>query len=408
MPKRLFAALSLACLTTGNLLGDEALAPKPDKVENITIVLDCSATMSQPLSTDEHKQPGQSRLAASRGAVLQLLSELSASESHRVTLCLFGHRLTSAGVPREQREYLERFASVRQMEGLLASEDVELVRSGELLEPKHLDDLKARLELVKPWGDNPLYLSVCRVADLQPASSDLESRRIILITDGIGEAEDAAASVGLEDALQSLKEHSVPLDVVKLGRASKQDSESAARLEQLARTSGGQIRQVGTPAELKDALRQSIARQESFVDALAQIQAPLDGIAPDGTALDGIAPDGIAPGGIAPGGVAPGGVTPVVVVPELPADDGFKVRVSIKYYKENVRGAKVVLKSVNGDTDTARYYKELGIYEFSDLQEAEYVLEVTATIHNRVFQTARPVVVDGIPDAPLMFLINFE
>src|SRR5687767_3214791 len=85
MRKPLLGALSLACFAMGHVLAFEAA---PENVENIAIVLDCSRSMAEPMAADGSSE---NRLDAARGAVLQLLEDLSTTGQHRVTLCLFGH-----------------------------------------------------------------------------------------------------------------------------------------------------------------------------------------------------------------------------------------------------------------------------------------------------------------------------
>ena len=377
MRKPLLGALSLACFAMGHVLALEAAA---ENVENIAIVLDCSRSMAEPMAADGSSE---NRLDAARGAVLHLLEGLATTGQHRITLCLFGHRLAAETngnqtTMHENRAYFDGTNTHDQLITLMPGDDVEIARNGEVLEQRKLQAIQGTLDLLQPWGEEPLYLSLRKMVDIQPADGDSMNRRIIVITDGGNTQAMGTQRATIRDVLSSLEDHPVPIHIVKLGGNAGLDRQTADELNQLARQSGGKIYRPTTIDQIAESLQIAVSKRHAITTAPAP-GAPFQTVSQE-----------IRTPQATEGQLLSGTVTGVV-----------------SYYQEKVKGASVILRSVDGDlegrTDAA------GRFFFKGVPLGTYVLEVRANVHNRAKLEARVAVVDARPDTPpLEFIIKFQ
>lgn len=251
-------------------LGATLLRAADGPQRSVTFILDCSRSMQETLQATDEVQPvsdgsSVSRMEAAKQGLKTALLDLAAAGNHHVGIWLFGHRLMWDDQPdpqlHEQAAYLEQTMDFKVLSTLLPGDDVEAVRAMTRFKPLDLALLEARFSVVKPWGEDPLYLAVVRSLDLfesQPASA-LHS--IVVITDGGNHQGEAAQyPTSKQQLLEAAERRKVPVNVVWLGNAPENDA-GRTEVQDITRLTSGSFFAAYSAADVTDKIRTAISRQ---------------------------------------------------------------------------------------------------------------------------------------------------
>lgn len=207
------------------------------------IVLDCSKSMSAPMAANgADANPAFSRLDVAKDALQAALTKFAERPDRQAAVWLFGHRLAwdEGDTPEllEQTEYLEQTLGFGVLQDLMPGDDVELVRPMASFDPQHVEMLAVRIEKIKPWGEDPLYLSLVRCLDATANDNPPANTSLVVITDG-GNRQGLARNPTRRNAvLAAYDRHSLPIHFILLGDG-KNDRQVEAEFKQLADRSGG-------------------------------------------------------------------------------------------------------------------------------------------------------------------------
>ena len=293
--------------------GDERQRPA------IMFILDCSGSMKELVQDENGKKT--SRLDAAREKLMKIFGSLAASASYDVGLLAYAHRVGWA--PEDQPDGWAEYIFDPIQRKLVRKDslsddkrppwantvhpwnDVQLLRAVAPLEKRDLADLRKELWALRPVGETPLYLAICRaIGDLSAVdmhdseiNDDRESRanrelHIVAVTDGVNnqetgkspsaDAPDAGITV-LGKVEESLKLHSnVHLDVLgfSLNKDTliKQERDELELFEKLATDLPNAVKFFYTddPTNLLKALERSLklSRYEVFNAADGQRVTP--------------------------------------------------------------------------------------------------------------------------------------
>jgi hypothetical protein len=350
----------------------------------VAVILDCSHSMATEMATDARtdvvaalgRRASGSRMDVAKDVLKTQFDELASSGSSRVALWLFGHRLaweTDVQEPNllEQTEYLEQSLGFNILSELLPGDDVELARPMIKLEPESLQPLYMKLGVVKPWGEEPLYLALVRSLDnfgRQVASAD---RRIIVITDGANQQGLSKFLTTKAQVLEAVDRRPVAVHIIRLGDE-EISRQSEAELKQIATHSHGSYARALTANELT----------EKLAEALDEAADPKETTpSPTSTVSTG--------------------------APEKPEAPKFQtVEGTVSLYKRTVRGAKVVLEA---DGDQRQTFTDGdGKYEFKSVPEGSYTLRCEATVKNIIRDRSQPIRVVPVANESLNVPISLE
>lgn len=387
MRKHAWAPLLLAAV---GLMTSASVAEAADAAPCVAILLDCSKSMATEMGADARtdvvaglgRRAGTSRMDVAQDALKAQLEELAGSGRYRVAVWLFGHRLAwepDVIEPNllEQTTYLEQSLGFSVLADLLPGDDVELVRPMIKLEPQSLQPLYMKLAVVKPWGEDPLYLALVRALDNFGRQVPAADRRIVVITDGGNRQGLSKFLTGKAQVLEAIDRRPVAVHIVRLGDEDI-GRQAEAELKQIASQSQGSYAHALTANELTEKLAvafdASSPRQES---------APTAGAASPGVA------------------VSTGGAPAQPEPPKFQTVEG-----TVKLYKRTVRGAKVVLET---DGDQRQTFTDAnGRYEFKSVPVGSYMLRCEATVKNIIRDRSQAIRVQPQNDEPLVVPIGLE
>ena len=340
------------------------------------IILDCSRSMGEAfldrgtaVATDDTHPT--TRLSISKDVILAALNDLSVDAKGRpVALWLYGHRL--AWEPGktdpdllEQTKYLEQTLGFQVLTHLLPGDDVEIVRPAIKLEPRHLNEIEMRLSVVKPWGEDPLYLTMLRAIDNLGSSAVTGAHRIIVVTDSGNHQGMCKFATNKEQIFEALERSApVTLNMIVLGGTDSINRQTEAEFNQLAGKSHGQVAFARSGAELaakmRDALQdappkptiQPVAMPDQLQQAIALLKT---GSTANARALQG----------------------------------------RVVFMDKTIDKAKVVLEGDIGLKTFRTVTAPNGSFEFPAVPPGRYVLRAEFIIRNRIRDAAVPIVVEG-------------
>lgn len=162
---------------------------------SVAIIFDCSSSMRLGSDGKEIEAAGISRMLFAKEAVKDIAKSLAAAKNYKVSLWFYGHRV---GLQAKDGSYVRITNPDWPMpipNGIAPGDDVEKVWSG-TLNDQTLADINAKINLAKPFGVTPLYLSMVQTidGDLRNAPATAP-RQLIVITDGKDEVADGIPSV---------------------------------------------------------------------------------------------------------------------------------------------------------------------------------------------------------------------
>ncbi len=211
-----------------------------------TLILDCSASMVGPQNVESAPQNTpldelrQSKLSAARLAIREILQRWKASPDH-VGVIFFGHRITE-GTPEQGSLFQDRYFRVHPFsQSLRAFEDVETIlplgRFGDVEYAKVLE----RMDLLLPWGQTPLYLSIQQALIESRGLDPNASHDIIVISDGKNYQFNPSPekNVAIESIIAQAKEQRARIHVIGFGVPEAEFATANAQFQRLAQETGG-------------------------------------------------------------------------------------------------------------------------------------------------------------------------
>lgn len=234
------------------------LGDRPQQA-SILFVLDCSASMKDPLpaeATGENEPQMRSRIESAKGALGQLLDHISRTGNSRVGVRFFGHRVgwsTTAPVRMlRQPNYTGDMPA-----DLMPNSDVELVLPLGRFEGNELTTVLDRLDSVRAWGQSPLYLSLLRALDDFDTDLPGADRSIVVITDGANYPFSPSTAAQREpvpptsaQVLAAVRGRGVPIYILGVGLAATSNQGERAALIDICRASGGSYFDVASGGDL--------------------------------------------------------------------------------------------------------------------------------------------------------------
>ncbi|MEM8669148.1 MAG: vWA domain-containing protein [Planctomycetota bacterium] len=228
---------------------------------SIVFILDCSASMGDPVPGELLTSVPQSKLEVAKSMLSALLNELGRGESARVGVRFFGHRLgwsttsplkllssPTAALPADQTR--------------TPSTDVEEILPLGRFDSTEAAKVDRRLDEIIPWGQSPLHLAILESME-DFVDDDLETDRgIVVITDGVNyqftpssQVAVDAAPTGLETLLRRLEGSSVPINILGFGVAPDERSAAAEAFNAIAEATGGRYQTVDNGRDLLEVLQ---------------------------------------------------------------------------------------------------------------------------------------------------------
>ncbi|MCA9137335.1 MAG: VWA domain-containing protein [Planctomycetales bacterium] len=229
---------------------------------SVVFVLDCSASMDEPLSGDGPTSTS-TRLEVAKSALQELLFNLGLRRNVRVGVRAFGHRLGWSVDEPVQPLTRPDFTGTLDP-ALTPSQDVESIFG---LNDFRLADAQAIVPLIgelKPWGQSPLYLSVLQsLADFSSADARSD-RHVIVITDGanyqfIPPSVRSVQETTDNDVRQAWANVQAPVHILGLGMDRTQQQAGIDEFTRLCRDTGGRFQSLTSSTDLARALRELLA-----------------------------------------------------------------------------------------------------------------------------------------------------
>jgi len=365
---------TLALLAVGlGLLGTfvrEASAVPPATV----FILDCSRSMAQPLDRTGERAT-QTRFEAAKAALVEALDKLAVDGSDQaVGVWLFGHRLAweaDSNQPDllEQTAYLEHTLSFTVLATLLPGDDVELVRPVRRIDPNQLTELTKRLDVVKPWGEDPLYLSIKMAIENIGKPADEGHHRIVVLTDRGNEQGMCKFKVSKDQVLEAVdKIGTVELSVIVVGDEElPRQQESELRL--LTRKSGGILTHGPTSDVLAVAIDRALKNETEPQPIVAGGQKRM---------LVSADPDQRLEQALK--------LFKEAIGPREGMLDG-----RVTFYGKPVAKARIALETEVGASTTATAAD--GTFKLTKLAPGKYTLRVESVLKNRIRDHARTIII---------------
>ncbi len=408
--KRAFFSLAICALALVSVRANAADSPC------ITFVLDCSAGMSTPIKNDLHGHriapiaptdsapvrtaepertdegrvirsgatddlPGGAEISkfdAARYALNSELDHLSADGNARVSLWFFGHRLAwekkdDPGLM-EQTAYLEQTLGFDVLKDLLPGDDVEMARPMIRLEPRDLAVVGLRMNVLKPWGECPLFLAMERAIDSHDRHSGTNDRRVIVITCGDDHQGLAKSTGNKQSVLDTLDSTPVAVHIIRLGVEGTRQQES--ELSQIARASHGSYHRAATAGQLVDLIEAAMS-DESTTEVASSKPQP-------------------APVGISSAAMRFGETVP---------PPGAELKGKVTYYKSPVKNAKITVDIGKSKRETKT--DASGQFTLDHVPAGAVTIHVEATVQNKIRTKTTEVTVES-GDKPTSVELTLE
>ena len=248
---------------------------------SIVFILDCSASMGDPVPSESQFSEPKSKLDVAKSMLSSLLNELGRGESARVGVRFFGHRLgwsttsplkllssPTAALPADQTR--------------TPSTDVEEILPLGRFDSTEAAKVDRRMDEVIPWGQSPLHLAI--LESMQDfVDDDREADQgIVVITDGVNyqftpanQVAVDAAPTGLETLLRRLEGSSVPINILGFGVAPAERSVAAEAFNAIAEATGGRYQTVENGRDLLEVLQSRLGLGRYRVSTIIENDNPL-------------------------------------------------------------------------------------------------------------------------------------
>lgn len=234
---------------------------------SIVFILDSSATMYDPILR-ENTGGTVRKLDAARSGLNRMLEEIAQLPRTHVGVFFYGHRVAARpdvmGVLERQQAYKSKYPFD---DAIQPYEDVEKVLELGRFNSVFAGQVAERLELLKPWGETPLYLAIIRaIAEFENDDPDAE-KNIVVVTDGLNYQFNPSqeANKSVSDVLAAARGKNIRIHIVGLG-ISEQEAQAAQReFGQIARATDGKYVAVDRAARLMDSIKSLLEPREYAV-----------------------------------------------------------------------------------------------------------------------------------------------
>ncbi|WP_404309726.1 vWA domain-containing protein [Neorhodopirellula lusitana] len=245
----------------------------------ITFVMDCSASMNDPLGEEMGRSTlgsgHASKFEAARSAVYEMMRRLQPGPS-QVGLVLYGHRMAihagdstkdagkgSSPTTLLQKRYHKRFPFPPTIEPF---EDVEVALPTGRFDTAELELARQHFDAAVPWGQTPLYLAIWKAIEDIGLTGDGVRKDVVVISDGrnyqFNPTPEAIFTIG--QLVGRAKSQGVQLHVIGYGLAQHEAAVATAEFEALASGTGGEsITDIKAATELLKHLEE-LSSSESF------------------------------------------------------------------------------------------------------------------------------------------------
>lgn len=240
---------------------DVTLSGPWDKL-SVVFVLDCSASMNEPLVGDEQAAE-TSRMEVAKSALQELLFSLGLRRNVRVGVRAFGHRLGWS--VDEPVQPLTRPDITGMLDpDLTPSQDVESILMLNDFQLADAQTVVPKIGEVKPWGQSPLYLSVLQSLEEFSTADARADRHVIVITDGANYQFIPPTIAGIQkttdnDVRQAWGSRQTPVHILGLGMDRSQQPEAVGEFTRLCADTGGRFQALTGSTDLARALRELLA-----------------------------------------------------------------------------------------------------------------------------------------------------
>lgn len=238
---------------------------------SVVFVLDCSASMSEPLDDEgeggdgegSEGEGGASRIAVAKAALQEMLFDLGLRRNVRVGVQAFGHRLGWS--VDEPIKLLTRPDFTGPIAPTLTPEqDVESILSLSEFDLAAAQSLIPEINALQPWGQSPLYLSVLRSIEEFSAADAKADRHVIAITDGANYQYIPSTTTNVlpttdDDVRGAWIQRPVPVHILGLGMDRTQQRNAVQAFESLSRETGGHFQVLDSYTDLKQTVRDLLA-----------------------------------------------------------------------------------------------------------------------------------------------------
>lgn len=369
--------LALACIFSGSPLAEGAEPP----ARQITLIVDCSRSMDQTLEIEgpvrEVNLAGApTRMEATKDVLKATLTRLSSQGDHQTSIWLFGHRIAweekDDPALLEQTDYLEHSLGFKALEDLLPGDDVELVRPMTTLMPRDLPTLFSRLDTVKPWGEDPLYLSLVRALD--SLSRDAASHRaaVIVITDGANKQWVSRFKATKQDVLDAADRRGTPVHIIALGMEADGKRQTEAEFHQIAERTRGRYHRANSAASIQEGI-------DAALDYKGPVAAPAIAAASAPAASAAVGPTTT--------------IQPVAdTVTATPKQ--FNVDGHVTCFGRDVRKAKI---TIEGNAHPPVVADGGGRFTLANLPAGSYKIHCDVIYKNKIYERSQEVVIQ--PDS---------
>ena len=245
---------------------------------SIVFILDVSGSMASEIAVEAAGPATLPRLELARSSLLALLDQLAVRGDARVGVRFFGHRV---GFSTEKPVKVLRQEAYPDAipDDLHPSDDVELFLPLGRFDSVEAGRVAQRVQLLKPWGQSPLYRSLLQARNDFEGEGEDTNRSVVVITDGENyqyagsdpalKAPQPATAAEVQAAYSGRK---TPIYIMGFGVTSADNPNVEREFRELADSTGGGYFPVQNGRDLLKALRSRLGMGTySVVDAKGQV-----------------------------------------------------------------------------------------------------------------------------------------
>ena len=233
-----------------------------NQTSSVMFIFDCSGSMGNEVDFENSKV---AQLNVARRTFNKVLANLP-DENYRIGLMIYGH---TSGWRRTAGGKFEPVDPRGKIPQLHPSADVETVFRLTPLTDSLREDIRDKLNLLKPHGETPLYYALALA--FAEFGDDSKSKHIIVITDGINEQspDGPEKAFTTSDQVEKLiKAHpDVTVDIVafNMEKERKDHPSEVQQLETIAKLAKRKLHDARNPSLLLKALEESLRRVQYSV-----------------------------------------------------------------------------------------------------------------------------------------------
>ncbi|MCU0718971.1 MAG: VWA domain-containing protein [Pirellula sp.] len=244
---RIHSSPSLVSITSTSPAGDAVVRIEEtgEAKRYRTLILDCSASMFEQYDAESNQNPNsspidRSKLVAAKRAVAEILERWSNQPNH-VGVVFFGHRVSAGGEKQGTLIQDKYFAAYPFSPTLQPYEDVETILPVGRFTDVEKSKVLSHLELLLPWGQTPLYLSL-QTAIQQAANTTQDGiHDIIVVSDGRNYQFNPhpMANIAIDAVIEMAKRNNTRIHLIGFGIPKSEFAEASEQYQRLAVETGG-------------------------------------------------------------------------------------------------------------------------------------------------------------------------